>query len=262
VLNGDTRTYRICTRWWSYWQRDLWRPFCFPVFQLERTDHPQHFHTDSLTVSRHRTLLFNTHWFIGKTCFLCEPEDQDLDSTAGISTSRCAPCNKDLNLSNPIARILHNSAHILNDVKYPQRQRVCPLCLRKDEQCVFYIKWYRDAWHVDLDNSTCPMKINFKIATATTPSVSNPSTNSLIPCKFCLPKTRGIWKYNLHEHLKINHPTVSLAEYEADWRVERCEVNAMTGVWRRHKKFKKRKQPTSATDVRVSEAHISGMVYR
>jgi hypothetical protein len=181
----------------------------------------------------------------------------------GGTSSRCAPCNKDLNLEKPIARILHNSAHILNDSRFPRSRQPCALCLRKDDQCIFYIKYFRKAWHIDLENSSCPMRSDFKFGVAGTASASNPSTNVLLECKFCRPKTRGIWRYNFERHLRDEHNMDPEQYTDIDWDLAPGEKAAMQAIWQNHGNFKKRvTQKSNTKALSVSESHKTAMVFR
>lgn len=106
------------------------------------------------------------------------------------------------------------------------------------------------------------MKTEFSIKTAGTESDKNPSTNTLVPCPYCYPKTRGIWRYNFLQHLKDEHPTVDRSELRDDWLVTEGEKEAMKDIWDKHKKFKKRKIKKNLAGLAVSEAHTAGMSTR
>ncbi|KAH7907202.1 hypothetical protein BJ138DRAFT_1104514 [Hygrophoropsis aurantiaca] len=200
----------------------------------------------------------------GRAAFVCEDEgaERTLGDTGLDECPRCHPPYEwDRTLGQRI--IEHIGTHILFDTGIDHSAKLCGFCIRPQTSsgCMFYLrkgKGSSASHQVDLQRSRCPNLIKFAYLSASVSSASAPCTNVPVRCPLCASADPAVWRYNMRSHFKLNHSTVSWANYDEEYSISSSERAAMLLLWqKRHAPKKKSATKWSSNLLVISDAHSS-----
>lgn len=173
----------------------------------------------------------------------------------------CDLCQLDLGLSEGNNRLTHSGLHILFDTRAPNASdSPCAFCLDTNpSRCKLYLRRSYGRMQFDYSNSTCPLKVEFKLGNAERSSAKNPSTNTPVNCP--LDSCREVvWRYNLKAHLRVTHGLTSrmaLHPHKELWEVSKREIQVMRRLWKAVKDKKGRRKLRKVSHLRISESFSS-----
>ncbi|KAJ7060038.1 hypothetical protein C8F01DRAFT_1026009, partial [Mycena amicta] len=167
-----------------------------------------------------------------------------------------------LDVQHPQLVLNHIAAHYHHDDAVDKSQSPCGLCGRAWPLCVFKLKkTSSNALTIDLNASSgCPNLVKALNLGAAAKSLPNsPSSNVLLHCPLCSAKDPAVWKYNLSQHLRVEHSPDSVARYKDLWSVTDDEKERLDVIYSKisdgKNAVKKVKKPKRT--LLISEAHSS-----
>lgn len=161
----------------------------------------------------------------------------------------------------------HMGNHILFDPEL-RNASPCGLCLSANGRCYISItrksRGIKAAESIDMANSRCLLLTKvFRLSDAITSTASSPCSNAPVHCPCCAKGTRAVWRYNLEQHLKQQHPECSITLYRAHYEITDDEVKWMKErpIPQAPRQSKKQKAP-QPRKLRISEAHSTRLALR
>lgn len=152
-------------------------------------------------------------------------------------------------------------SHILYDPQIRDSDNPCGFCLRTGTSCTIYLKKRRDGHQINTQISKCMNLRSLNLKPAAVLSKRSPCTNHPVMCPHCPPGSPAVWKYNLEQHLRLQHPTATLALHEHLFKLDRTETVLMKREWLQRRRVTKRKKVPQPT-LKLSEAHSTRVAAR
>lgn len=210
--------------------------------------------------------VINQSWItVEAVCFICEDED----SARGViqDQHQCFRCpSLWLSKLSPSELVTHMGMHILHDEALKNVVNPCGFCLALGSLCLVQLKkgqFWKVGMQIDLQNTHCQHSNQVKLSlTSFAKSTSaSPCTNVPILCPLCPASSEAMWKYNLEAHLKVVHPTASIAEHKELYEISKSEWVALKAAFILKPRWTA-KCICDLGNINISKAHSSHVVLR
>ena len=173
---------------------------------------------------------------------------------------RCCSDTPISNMSGP-ELLRHMGSHILHDPQFKDADSPCGLCLSTGQLCkIRLVKRAKKGVQIDMVNSHCPNLKKISLAKASKFTKQSPCTNVPMQCPLCPKGSDAVWKYNMCAHIRKDHPSANVTNYNNLYTILPEESTLMRGIYKRPPKLKNSK--TATRGYTISEGHSSRLAMR